>query len=367
MAESRKHIPLPVLGKEGCYGIRLESIGGLGANLCGKLLGELGAVYMGYNASSFSSYGSEKRGSPVKAYVRYAIQPQKILHNSPITDPQLIILFHEALAASYPVCAGMDDNGIIVVNTDKSPEDAREMLRLHSGTVCCIDAQELAIKSKSRLNMVMLGAVGKASGFIRLEHLQELVKQSIGKKYPSMLKQNLDGLQLGWDGVEVKYFPDDASFPKAEYQEEKHDWGWKNAPLGGANPHIGSTYSNELSASREGYIPLFIPEKCIHCGMCDSTCPDMVFQFVPGEYKGNKCYVNRGLDYHHCKGCLRCVEICPAGALVKAKERDYEKKPHFMRNKDLIAKSMDFESAGADPWITGEAYLDEKRVEGGLV
>jgi hypothetical protein len=52
---------------------------------------------------------------------------------------------------------------------------------------------------------------------------------------------------------------------------------------------------------------------------------------------------------------------------VRAKERDYEKKPHFMRNKDLIAKSMDFESAGADPWITGEAYLDEKRVEGGIV
>ena len=43
--------------------MRLESIGGLGANLCGKLLGELGAKYLGLNASAFSSYGSEKRGS----------------------------------------------------------------------------------------------------------------------------------------------------------------------------------------------------------------------------------------------------------------------------------------------------------------
>ena len=46
--------------------------------------------------------------------------------------------------------------------------------------------------------------------------------------------------------------------------------------------------SNDLSASREGYIPLFLQDKCINCGLCDTTCPDMVFQFRPGEYKGRK-------------------------------------------------------------------------------
>ena len=64
-------IELSKVNEEGYYEIRLESVGGLGANLCGKLLGELGAAYLGFNASSFSSYGSEKRGSPVKAFIRY--------------------------------------------------------------------------------------------------------------------------------------------------------------------------------------------------------------------------------------------------------------------------------------------------------
>ena len=32
------------------FEMRLESIGGLGANLAGKLLGELGALYLGLNA-----------------------------------------------------------------------------------------------------------------------------------------------------------------------------------------------------------------------------------------------------------------------------------------------------------------------------
>lgn len=46
------------------FEIRLESLGGLGANLCGKMLGELGVKYLGLNGAAFSSYGSEKRGSP---------------------------------------------------------------------------------------------------------------------------------------------------------------------------------------------------------------------------------------------------------------------------------------------------------------
>lgn len=56
-----KKVVLPITDENGYYQIRLESIGGLGANLCGKMLGELGLKYLGLNSVSFSSYGSEKR------------------------------------------------------------------------------------------------------------------------------------------------------------------------------------------------------------------------------------------------------------------------------------------------------------------
>jgi pyruvate ferredoxin oxidoreductase gamma subunit len=85
------------------------------------------------------------------------------------------------------------------------------------------------------------------------------------------------------------------------------------------------------------------------------------------EEKGRTAVRNRGLDYHHCKGCLRCVEVCPTEALVAGKEREHPDKQWFVRNKDLLPGKLDFEPAGADPWITGEAYLDEKRVDGGLM
>lgn len=360
-------VSLPAINENGCYEIRLESIGGLGANLCGKLLGELGAAYLGLNAAAFSSYGSEKRGSPVKSYVRWCAPERDILHNSPIERPHILVLFHHALSKSLPVTAGVDENCTLVINTDLSPDEIREDLGLYAGNICCVNALELALQSKSRINMVILGAVAKASGFIPIEAVKELISDTLGKKYPAMLESNLKGIELGYSRVTSRKFEPDGRFEKVEYREIRSKWGYKNAPIGGANPHIGTTMSNDLSPSREGYIPLFLPEKCIHCGLCDTTCPDMVFQFIKGEYKNKPTMMNRGLDYHHCKGCLRCVEVCPTGALVTGKENEHPDKKWFVRNKDLIADNLDFDPAGADPWITGESYLDEKRVDGGLM
>lgn len=360
-------VALPYTNENNCYEIRLESIGGLGANLCGKLLGELGAAYLGLNAAAFSSYGSEKRGSPVKSYVRFSPPEYDILHNSPIEHPHLLVLFHSALAKTLPVTAGMEENCTIVINTSSEPENARHELRVHAGTVCCIDALKLTEESKSRVNMVMLGAIAKASGFIPLDAVKSIVTDTLGKKYPAMLQSNLLGIEMGYNNVKTQTFPPDGKYEQIPYKEFQGKWGYKNAPLGGANPLFGSSVSNDLSPSRQGYIPLFLPEKCIHCGLCDTTCPDMVFQFIPGEYRGKQIMMNRGLDYHHCKGCLRCVDVCPVEALVIGKEHEHPKKQWFVRNKDLIAEHLDFEPAGADPWITSESYLDEKRVDGGLM
>lgn len=364
---NKNPINLPRVNKNGYYEIRLESIGGLGANLCGKLLGELGAIYLGLNAASFSSYGSEKRGSPVKSYIRWSEPQHEILLNSPIKHPHLLVLFHRLLSKTLPVTAGADEKCIIIVNTNETPDETRNYLKLRAGTVCCIDALELASKTNSRVNMVMLGAIAKASGFIPLDAVKSIVSDTLGKKYPALLQNNLNGIEEGYKNVLTKTFVTDGKYEKTPYKEIKSKWGYKNAPLGGANPHFGSTVSNDLSASREGYIPLFVEEKCIHCGLCDSTCPDMVFQFTEGEFKGKTTVLNRGLDYHHCKGCLRCVEVCPTEALVPGKESEHPDKKWFIRNKDLISDNIDFDITGADPWVTSESYLTEKRVDGGLM
>ena len=76
--------------------------------------------------------------------------------------------------------------------------------------------------------------------------------------------------------------------------------------------------------------------------------------------------VNQGLDYYHCKGCLRCVEVCPVNALVRGVESEHPGKGYFLPNKDLL-HMPDYIKAGPDGYVTSESYLTEKRMEGGDV
>lgn len=349
------NVNLPVTNENGCFEIRLESIGGLGANLCGKMLGELGAVYLDLNAASFSSYGSEKRGSPVKAYIRYSLPDEEIRINSPVENPHILCLFHEAMIGKQTVMAGVTECTKVIVNTMQNPEEIRKRLKMHAGTVCCIDAGKIALERHTRVNTVMLGAIAGVSEFIPLEAALDIVRDTLGKKSPSTLEANLDGVRCGYTGYEIRKFEPDEKYEPEPYKEPENNWGYENAPIGGINTCYGSTVSNDLSASREGYIPIFIKDRCINCGLCDSTCPDMVFKFVPGEYKGRNMMVNEGLDYHYCKGCLRCVEICPSNALVEGIEWEQKELKNFVRNKDLLPDSMDYVNVGANSWMTSES------------
>lgn len=357
---------LPITNEHGYFEIRLESIGGLGANLCGKMLGELGALSLSLNSLSFSSYGSEKRGSPVKAYIRWCENDKPLRINSPVTHPHLLAIFHEGLMGTYPVSDGVSVDTKIILNTPLSPDEAAEKYHISIGELYCIDALAIAMENKSRINMVMLGAIAKASEFIPLDAVNQLCRDSIGKKYPALIDANLKGVEQGYSLLQ-KASEERNIEPLPSIEKEQFVWGYKNAPIGGTNPRIGSTVSNNLSPSREGYIPLFIPEKCINCGLCDSTCPDMVFQFAPGIYKDKECMVNKGVDYYHCKGCLRCVEVCPTGALVSALEKDYPKKPWFIPNQHLLPDAITYQEIGPNSYITSDSYLTEKRVDGGVV
>lgn len=357
---------LPVTNENGYFEIRLESIGGLGANLCGKMLGELGALSLSLNSLSFSSYGSEKRGSPVKAYIRWCAQEKPLRINSPVTHPHILGLFHEGLIGTYPVLDGVSAGTKIILNTPFTADAAAEKYGISIGELYCLDALSIAMECKSRINMVMLGAIAKASGFIPLDTVEQLCRDTVGKKYPALIEANLNGVREGYARAEMASVEQNLT-PLPSGKHEKFVWGYKNAPIGGVNPRAGSTVSNDLSPSREGYIPIFIQDRCINCGLCDSTCPDLVFQFGPGVYKGKECMVNKGLDYYHCKGCLRCVEVCPTNALEKALEKDYPEKPWFVPNKDLLPDSVSYQEVGANSWITSDSYLDEKRVDGGVV
>ena len=94
---TKEIVKLPKVNEEGFYEIRLESIGGLGANLAGKMLAEALMLEMGYNGCNFASYCSEKKGSPVKSYIRICDPDKEVWINGPVLRPHLLAIFHENL------------------------------------------------------------------------------------------------------------------------------------------------------------------------------------------------------------------------------------------------------------------------------
>lgn len=414
-----KGVTLPIVNQYGYYEIRLESIGGLGANLCGKMLGELGIKYLGLNSASFSSYGSEKTGTPVKGFIRYSDREKEIRVHSPVREPHLLAVFHEALlqdasvgqrdglAERLPIALeGCSEVTDIVINMpaeaeSDSPQKTEKIAGLQKASrhvglpashIYCIDAGRIAMETKSRINVVMLGAIAKVMGFVKPEYLEAICKATLGKKYPAALAGNLEGIRRGYhevkmadgqgegsigrnSGQEVQRTPKKGTQPletvaqkKAHYDTESGIaplWGYDTAPVGGINPHYGNSVANDVSPSRQGYYPIFIPERCINCGLCDTTCPDMVFQFQKGEYNGREMMINKGLDYYHCKGCLRCVEVCPVQALVRGVEAEQADKHYFLPNQELLRTPVYYEKTGPDGYITSESFLTEQHMDGG--
>lgn len=356
------------------YEIRLESIGGLGANLCGKMVGELAVRYLNLNSAGFSSYGSEKTGTPVKGYIRFSAPDKEIRVHSPVVSPDLLVIFHQALmrdAKTWKGC-GAHTKGIIAL--DHGQEELMGNLPDLIGDCYVVNARQIAMETKSRINVVMLGAMAKVMGFVDLEYARQICRDSLGRKYPAALENNLQGLQKGYEGVrqlskaEIDLFQHRSSEKKGhEESDSGQEWGYVTAPVGGVNPRFGSTVTADLSPSRQGYLPVFIKERCINCGLCDSTCPDMVFQFAEGEFKGRKMMVNKGLDYYHCKGCMRCVDVCPVSALVRGIEAEHSDKQYFLPNQDMLRAPDYYVKTGPDGYITSESYLTEKRIEGGEV
>lgn len=60
--------------------------------------------------------------------------------------------------------------------------------------------------------------------------------------------------------------------------------------------------------------PVFNPEKCNNCFMCNIYCADFAIKI---SEDGKKV---EGIDYDYCKGCLVCVEVCPKKAIDEKEE-----------------------------------------------
>ncbi len=356
------HSRLPVTNEIGFYEMRFESIGGLGANVAGQILAEALVLGQGFNGANFSSYGSEKKGSPVTSFIRICECDRQVRSSSPVERPHLLAIFHEQLINVRGTTEGLYPDSIVLVNTPSDPAAIREILELPSGTVVTLDAMKVAIEEKSRINTAMLGAVARAVDFIDRDTLRSVIAETFCGKYPALVEPNMRTFDRGFDEARIQCFEPDSRYEFKPYQRLIPKLGYRTQPIGGAIINPGNTVLKDLSSARHGYYPLYHRDRCIDCGLCDMTCPDYVFVFKMGvDKRGRPAPVMQGPNLQYCKGCLRCVEICPVAALTKEREEHLHKHPSDIQMIGPIEAIASLGKADIEP--SGRDFDEENAAE----
>ena len=312
------------------FELRFESIGGLGAHAAGQILAGAAVLRMRLNGAHFSSYGSEKKGSPVRSFLRLGPAERPLRTSAPVEAPDAIVVFHAALLANPLTFAGLRAGGTVVIaapaaarlglHQDAAGAAPGRLAELPKGTrVIFVDAQGIAVAEKSRPNAVLLGTLCAAFPFLDPTAVLEALSEEFAGKHPEAVAANERAFRRG--AVELEILDSvgraDGDLPIARPQPV---WGFETQPIGGVIPNAGNTIWNDLSTSRTGWMPVLDADKCIHCGSCDLVCPDYCLAWGAGGPNGRFARQLRGIDYRYCKGCLRCVESCPTSALTRTAE-----------------------------------------------
>ena len=302
------------------FEIRFESIGGLGAHAAGQIVASTAVLKLGLNGSHFSSYGSEKKGSVVRSFIRLAPADRSIRTSAPIETPEVIVVFNSGLLAHPATLAGMRADGILIY-TGHAGEVPEGLARLPATVkVIRVDAQTIASEERSRPNAVLIGTLTAALPFLDRQAMLDALEATFAGRHPEAVAANERAFIRGAEEIEIienvghgeEDLPALSSNPL---------WGYRTAPIGGVLPLPGNTAHNDLHASRTGWMPVLDRDKCIDCGMCDMVCPDLCLVWSTHTGKDSKPVVKLdGIDYRYCKGCMRCVETCSTLAITREAE-----------------------------------------------
>ncbi|MCJ7561046.1 pyruvate ferredoxin oxidoreductase subunit gamma [Candidatus Bathyarchaeota archaeon] len=171
---------------------RWHGRGGQGAWTASELLARA-ALYEGKYIQSFPEFGPERMGAPVTAFTRISTKPIRI--HCAVYEPDIVVVLDPSLLKTVPVTSGVNENGIIIVNSVDEPAKVRENLKTEKGKIWTIPATQIALKILGMpiTNTAMLGIVARATKIVSLESIEKIVKerfrQDLAEKNFAVIKE----------------------------------------------------------------------------------------------------------------------------------------------------------------------------------
>lgn len=160
--------------------LRIHGRGGQGAVIASKVLAS--ALFLeGKHVQSFPSFGVERRGAPVTAFLRWSDLP--ILLRCEITEPDSLIVLDSSLVGATDVASGLKPHGTVLINSPRGPEDYPDLSTRFR--VATVDASAVArrhglgSRTQPIVNTAILGAFAGFLGAVRLESVCRAIAQEV--------------------------------------------------------------------------------------------------------------------------------------------------------------------------------------------
>jgi pyruvate ferredoxin oxidoreductase gamma subunit len=179
------------------FEMRFHGRGGQGAVTSAELTAQA-AIAEGKYGQAFPSFGPERRGAPVMAFARASDEP--IRNRSAVYTPDAVLVLDASLLYLVDVGQGLQENGTIVINSGRSPDELRKEFKL-PGRLASVDALTIAMETIRRpiTNTTMLGALVKATAVVGAEALEE----AINNRFGPLGRRNIAAMRRAIESVKV--------------------------------------------------------------------------------------------------------------------------------------------------------------------
>jgi pyruvate ferredoxin oxidoreductase gamma subunit len=156
------------------------------------------AIHEGKHAQSMPSFGPERRGAPVLAFLRVN-DTERIKIRTEIAEPDVLVVLDPGLLAVGDVVARLKPEGTAVINTKKSHAELKA--QLGAKTVATVDAMGIAreVLGLPIVNTTMLGALIKATKIVALDSLDEPMNARFGK----VATKNIEAMRRAFEETVV--------------------------------------------------------------------------------------------------------------------------------------------------------------------
>jgi 2-oxoacid:acceptor oxidoreductase gamma subunit (pyruvate/2-ketoisovalerate family) len=170
--------------ENGIIEISFAARGGQTAVTASQLLAQFAYETGFHDTIAIPIIGAERRGAPISAFTKISKSLPIKTYDS-VVDPDYLLVFDISLLEIPRIRDSVKEGTTLIINSDKPIDESKlpNKIKIYmvDATGICID-HKFMLSSGPILNIPMLSAFGKITGFYGLDTMKKVITEEFGEK-----------------------------------------------------------------------------------------------------------------------------------------------------------------------------------------